>query len=364
MELLNARELATRVKEVSYEPSHADLVDALRSCYPDSEVIYVAARGDWTCDTGRLLAGSREVASDWRQWAEAKYAAAGGDARKVWLRHRARGLMVTEIAGESIYLAVPYGSAADAFFQIEIEARHEVTKRYLFNREKYAGPQNLVDILDPIFPGQAVVQQEVTPWVYCFQRLTDIRRFVRDVAVNHQERQKSNFPDLAQKTVQMVTLDGSTVINQSVPFFELYPDWLEQPPYELRFLRDWEQSSAGRGGHRLCDHWFLRLMDYVNHEGRRVLGFIPQWADSDGGTDLPRITADEEASVFGIMAEVERFDTQTGYPFSWYFYMLHDNRVAPSVGRVLARGLREGRIRLPEGDEAVLMQWDKRPYVF
>ena len=162
----------------------------------------------------------------------------------------------------------------------------------------------------------------------------------------------------------MVTLDGSTVINQSVPFFELYPDWLEQPPYELRFLRDWEQSSAGRGGHRLCDHWFLRLMDYVNHEGRRVLGFIPQWADSDGGTDLPRITADEEASVFGIMAEVERFDTQTGYPFSWYFYMLHDNRVAPSVGRVLARGLREGRIRLPEGDEAVLMQWDKRPYVF
>jgi hypothetical protein len=60
---------------------------------------------------------------------------------------------------------------------------------------------------------------------------------------------------------------------------------------------------------------------------------IPQWADADGGLDLPEIKSSLEASPYGVIEYLDQFDQQVGYPFAWYFYMLHGNRVTSSAGR-------------------------------
>jgi hypothetical protein len=364
VELLNAAELTNLCPGVSYEAGHAGLLANLQTRYPEAHLRLVAVRDGWTHDGGRLLTpGGEEVASDWLQWVEGKYAASGQNARLVWEQFREQGLLITETEGMSLYLAVPFGSAPDAFQQLEIIATREVIKGHLFQQEPYNAPEDLLDLRYPIFYSD-FAKQEITPWRYSFERLTNIRRFLRDLVENHQERLQVDLPVMQQRTIHRVTLNDDAVVSETIPFLDLFPDLLDQAPHGLRFFQDWEQSSAGRSGHRLCEHWFLRLLDYTDHKGCCVKSLIPQWADSDGGLELPKIESGEESSVFAVMADLERFDAQTGYPFSWYFYLLHGNRVEHRVGHVVARGLREGRVGLPECDELVLLRWDEHPYGF
>jgi hypothetical protein len=44
--------------------------------------------------------------------------------------------------------------------------------------------------------------------------------------------------------------------------------------------------------------------------------------------------------------------------------MTHGNFVDFDVGGIIAQGLRDGRVRLPERDAAVLLRWAERTYGF
>ncbi len=92
------------------------------------------------------------------------------------------------------------------------------------------------------------------------------------------------------------------------------------------------------------------------------MSFIPQWAEKDGGLSLPEIWPDEEDSPHQVMQSLLQFDSQVGYPMAWYFYLLHGNRVFYTAGKVIARAISEGKVRLPESDEKVLLRWDRRRY--
>jgi hypothetical protein len=65
------------------------------------------------------------------------------------------------------------------------------------------------------------------------------------------------------------------------------------------------------------------------------------------------------------MESLSNFDQQAGYPFAWYFYMLHGNRVSSSAGGVVARAIMDGRISpLPDCDTKVLLRWNSDKYGF
>lgn len=130
---------------------------------------------------------------------------------------------------------------------------------------------------------------------------------------------------------------------------------------EFRFSLDWQASSAGRSGARLCDHWWLELKDYT-YEGERHMAFIPQWAQADGGLNLPQIEAG--GSIFSLMDALERFDRKAVYPSAWFFYMVHRNRMGRAVGEMVVEGIKGGKIGLPECDKNVLLLWGERPYGF
>ena len=68
-----------------------------------------------------------------------------------------------------------------------------------------------------------------------------------------------------------------------------------------------------------------------------------------GGQDLPEISTVWEASPYRVMEQLQQFDQQAGYPFAWYFYMLHGNRISHSVGGIVAKAIQKGVMKpLPD----------------
>lgn len=360
-ELFNRDELARIASEASPDVGHESLLAALRARYPKHDIRLVAIREGWHKDGGLIDPAGNQVAESWRDWMKAEYEAAGQDARAVWAKHKDAGLVTTEWRGETLYFTSPSGRGPEEFFQIEVDATFEATDRMAFDP---FGPEDLSDLLSPF--SWAAEEQELSPRRYQFAKLTNVRRFVQGMLEAEREKRLRQLPEKAKKVIRLqhiVPGPGEEQPVQEIPFLEMFPDWLEWPMKEVRLFRDWTESSPGRGGEVLCRHWFLAFFDYEEQEGRR-LGFIPQWADADGGMSLPEIEYQSWRSLYDLMDRLETFDGQTGYPFSWYFYMLHGNRINFSAGEAVAEALKQGKIRLPEHDEKVLLRWHENEYGF
>lgn len=64
------------------------------------------------------------------------------------------------------------------------------------------------------------------------------------------------------------------------------------------------------------------------------------------------------------MDRTEAIDREAGHPFAWSFLMTHGNKVESEVGDAITKRLREARVRLPDQDAKVLLQWADERYGF
>ena len=373
MELLNINELTRLAAAAPYDSSHAGLLSAFRDRYPDVEFNLAGTGGEWGLrDHGLVDAVGDKIADDFGEWARAEFEAIGQNIRFLWEKYKDAGLILTEIRGTRIYIAVPYSSEPDGFSQIEIEASHEVMALHAFPNDLWGPPEDLDDLCFPTLLLPIQDQRELSPWTYKFSRLTNTRHFLKEmVEVEHQNR-LTQLPEMEQKIIHTTSVTECEQVGpvcwdineevRDIPFLEMFPDWLNRPLPGARFFQDWQESSAGAW--RLCDHWRLELCDYTEADGKRHMCFIPQWADADRGLELPEISPDYEASPYGVMESLLQFDEQLGVKFGWYFYALHGNRISGSAISVVARGIKEGKIRLPERDEKVVLRWAENSYGF
>lgn len=368
-ELLNRAELAALISVVPVTEGHGDLLATLQRRYPGVPFRLVAARDGYSWGNGLIDRNGTRVADDLAAWVDRELAAAGGDAREVWRRNVAAGLIRTAWKGEYLTIAVPFGPEPDAFQQIGIRAGAESTVQAFLDIDEAFAPEDRGDLLSgPCLVFGPHEQQVLSPLRYTLDGMTNIRRFLRDLLETEKANRLAELPELQQKTIRIQEVvpgpDGSQT-SCNVPFLDLCPDWLERIPPAIRFFRDWQESSAGRAGHRLCEHWFIQHGEYTNPDGRRSVFFCPQWADGDGGLLLSELLPGHAASPYGVMASLAAFDEQAGYPFAWYFYMLHGNRVGSSAGGLLAGAILDGRINpLPECDTRVLLRWNEDRYGF
>ncbi|ANA41795.1 hypothetical protein A2G06_16795 (plasmid) [Geobacter anodireducens] len=374
-ELLNSNELAVAVASAPVTDGHTALLDALNARYPSAGFRLVGEREGRTWQPGIIDREGARVADSLVVWIDQELAAAGGDAREVWRRHKDSGLVRTEWSGSVIYLASPYGSDPDAFFQLEVMVGKEVTTRQMFDPNPWELPVDRFDLISGGVRFGDEDQRILSPPRYQLDALTNVRRFLRELVEVEKADRLSKLPKMEQKVIHV---SRTTIGPQSGPgtwefsqesedvrFLDMFPDWLERRPAGLRFFQDWQESSPGKSGLRLCDHWFITTNDWHDKDGKRQLSLTPQWADADGGLDLPEIHSDWDASPYGVMESLSEFDKSAGYPFAWYFYMLHGNRIGHSSGSVVARAIMAGKMKpLPAWDETVLLRWEADRYGF
>jgi hypothetical protein len=365
--LFNAQEISEALSRFpAMDGSPKTVAELLQSLYPESRFRFLGA-SDYDRDDGRVLTpNGTELAPSFNAWVRAELERIG-TAREVCEIHKDKGLVKTVVRGRVYFLTSPYGPEPGDFFQVEVHQEEEFLHQELFGSHDWGMPKDLFDLQGSFYhsnvPGEDA-REPLGPPVYKLGKLTNIKTFMRELESTRRQQRLAELPAKEKQILRKVIIDGQGGSEvEETPFLEAFPNWVDDPVGESRFLSDWAASSAGRSDHLLCDHWYLGLYDYV-HEGQRHIGFIPRWSQTDGGLNLPEIRSELDDNPFSVMAKLEDFDCQTGYPFSWYFYGLHGNRVCSYTLNVIARAVQEGRIGLPAHDAEVLIRWFDSQYGF
>ena len=284
----------------------------------------------------------------------------GGDIEALWEKHKGKGLLRTETIVKTLRLAFPFGRGVADYWQLEVEMETDVCTGYAIPSDY--PPASKGDLYS--YRTESFSECLIRPAHYKFKKTTNIRNFSRDIQVAHLDRKNRMLPEAERRRVlvQTATQEGNKL--EELPFLEFAaPGWLNSSPAELRLLQDWAESSAGESGEPLWRHWSLSLFDYSDDKGR-VLGFTPRWANADGEPDLPYIEPNRFSNIYGLMDALGKFDSKTGCPFSWFFHLVYGNRIDPKVGLSLVSHLENGKIRLKENDERVLLRWAENKYGF
>lgn len=289
-------------------PGHATLLDALRKA-GGPEFAPRVSRGGWF-RPGRILDASGAcVADDALAWLEHAWLEVEEDGDAFLERYRGAGYVLTLQQGISHYLVAPWGTGAAEFLQLEIEELQEVASHGIGAGDET--PLTVDALLDR--PLGAIPTPLGAPR-YSLRRLTDVAQFIARIA-----------------------------------------EQTGKPAPVLRFLADWQASSAGQQ-RRLCDHWVLALTEHldrfqqVRYGATVVAAHTPSWTGTPASRGLV------------LAHELHDFDRSTGYGFAWYFHMLGSHRVPHSVAALVDSDLEEGMAYLPERDAALIRAYVRQPY--
>jgi hypothetical protein len=362
MKIPNIRELASAIEGAAGSKSHGKLLKAIQACYPAAEFRLVSTSRIVYLDGGIVSADGKVKIADCRQsWLTAAFEQSGRDANRVREKYRDRGYLSTEYQSEQVWIAMPYASEADAFFEIEVSATREIATRPLIETNG-ASSGTLKGLLDPwISPLKNPV--EVTPWRYELGNVTDIRRFLSKVTEIEHKNRVALIPELRKRVVEVVCYGDGHTFKEQKPYLEMLPaGWLNAPRVESRLVNDWNASSAGKHGHRFCDHWVLETYDHREGDGKGSIGCMPRL--SAKATKIPEIASSRCRTYSNLVEKIEKFDKTAGYPMAWYFHMLYGCKVCSGVGTRVVNGIEEGKINLPANDVDVVLRWHESPYGF
>ncbi|RWL77954.1 MAG: hypothetical protein EOR69_28410 [Mesorhizobium sp.] len=341
------------------DPASADaeLAPTLSRTFPGFDFT-IAAIDDfyWRGDARTVLDADGARLGDHRAWVEHELQECGGDLTVFWDRHRDSGMKFCEWRGGAVFAFAPTGTGVADFVQLSLGREVEVLAGPVVN-PGYR-PWGTDDLLEPSWVRREPVTEApvLAGPVYRLQRrsgLVHMRSFLATRQRLEREQREAQRPQIEARTVREVSLDTVT----ETPFLDLNPDWFDFVPRENRFFADWARSSAA--GDRIFDHWAFDIHDY-EERGQRQLSFIPR------PLKMPaeRLLLDEGMSAHRLMERIEAIDQKIGLPFAWFFLMTHGHWVDPDVGEAIAKGLRAGRVRLPDRDAAVLLDWAHRRYLF
>ena len=310
---LTVGELARVCGSAPPRPHHAALLAAIEDMWPGFGFRLALSRGGWYRPGGVITEQGDRLSSDVQRWAEQAWQACGGDPLRFALTFGDAPPLATRIAGRTHYFVAAYGRRAAEFLQLEVEELEEVADRRLFDPDD--PPDDPALLVDPERP-LGVEPRPVSPARYALRRLTDINSFLG-------------------------RLQGQSPVS----------------PPAVRFLEEWDASSAGQSAH-FSDEWVLALADHLDRFRQERLSAKPVPAPRKRS---PPPDMDEKAGA-DLGAALHIYDRHAGYPFAWYFHLVTNHGVGRAVAAHVGRDLAAGYDYLPARDAAVLRAWLDRPY--
>ncbi len=345
------------LKKLDPASADADLAPALSAAFPGF-VFSIAPVDDfyWRGADRTVIGPEGPRLGDYDGWVKSELAALGGDLAAFWDRHRDSGKRFAEWRGRAVFAFAPTGPGIADFVQLSLGREMEVLAGPVV--DPGYRPWSVDDLLQPSWVKREPMTDTLVlagP-VYRLQRrsgLVHMRSFLATRQRREREQREARPPDLEARIIHEVSPDGS----RDIAFLDANPGWFDFAPRENRFFADWERSSAAAD--RVFAHWAFDISDY-EERGQRQLSFIPRPLKMPAD----RLLIEEGVSVHRLMERIEMIDAEMGLPFAWFFLMTHGHWVDPDVGEAIAEGLRTGRVRLPDRDAAVLLDWAAKKYLF
>lgn len=306
--------LSRLCKETMAGPGDEALVGHIQKAYPDYP-LRLARRGhDWYRLGGVIKPDGARIAADLNEWAERTLIECGQNFNTLLDYCEEGSFLATRHKGVSLYLVAQTGPKAEDFVQIEVDRTQEVADRYLIDSDR--PPDDLEELIDPLEPVKAE-PFAVGASRYAYRRKTEVAVFMGELARHRADRHPAQ-----------------------------------------RFMDDWNASSAGQKM-VFCHDWSVRLNQHRGRHGEQLMN-VEVVSNRKG--DLPRLESPEAKKGRALQALVQRFDSQAGYPFAWFFFMVK-GLVSPHVGVSVNRDLNGDYAYLPEKDAAVLRRWIANPYL-
>ncbi|RWI83779.1 hypothetical protein [Mesorhizobium sp.] len=332
----------------------AALAAALTKRFPGFSFSATSIDDVYWRDVRSVLAPDGSRVAELRPWMTEALAKCGGDVKALWTRLRDSDLQISEWHGNSAFAFAPTGPGAADYVQISLG--REVEWRAGAIVDPTSPPWSEDDLLDPawIKHGEMADENMLAGPLYrllgrASSGVVHVRSFLARCARIERDKREARRAEMQRRV--LVSSDG-----RETPFLDLQPNWFDFVPREVRFFQDWEESSART--QRVYEHWALDINDYEHH-GQREIGFITRPLRRPAAT-----LAADNSSVHILMDRIEAIDREVGLPFGWFFLMTHGNWVEPEVGAIIADGLREARVRLPDHDATVLLRWADQRYGF
>jgi hypothetical protein len=277
-----------------------------------------------------------------------------GDHVTVWQVYKGAGYVMTEREPVLLYLVHDRGGDQTNFVQLKVFAEHETTSRHLFNTSAYGQPYSANSIVEGAAAGDVVGRSQFGNGWYRFLSAIDMAEFVPKAARLFQaERERQG-----QRAIE-ISIPRTNEVTRTT-FAKLYPEHSKYPWKGTRFFQDWEESSAGRSGARVCRHWVFDISDYLHARSGHDMSYIPQWSFNRPLAKVGR----PGKNIYDLFGKLQKLDQRVGVPFSWFFYMLHGNRVESWAGERVINAAEQGLIVLPEANYCVLKRWEDQSYGF
>jgi len=289
------------------------LLEFLQKAYPDYPIHLARIGHEWYRLGGVVKPDGSRIAHDLNEWAERTLIECGHHFDTLLDYCRENHFLATQHKGVTLYLVAQTGSKAEDFVQIEVDRTQEFAERYVVASTH--PPSDIEELIDPFKP-KSVEPFAVGTARYTYRRKTEVAPFMVELAKHRADRH----------------------------------------PVQ-RFMDDWNASSAARHA-VFCHDWSLRLSRHLGRHGEHIMAVE---IVNNRNQELPRFEETVGKKGRGLATLLNRFDTQVGYPFAWFFYLLK-GWVPLWVAEAVQRDLSQDYGYLPERDIAVLKNWFDSPY--
>ena len=354
--LPNALDYQAEIKQLlgstNVSPGHKKLLNRLNSAYPFLDWHIVAE--DFGYEEEQVYTHDGDLVSPSRhQWIEEK--TSEWSATQTWRYGRENRLVSLRTEAKKLVLAARVGERTEDFIQMSVFVTQSVHSFELF---KPSAPTISLGAMGLNEHGGKVPLPTIADNTYTLHKLIHVQHQLEVIEDEYRIRRKADpsFSSIELSADESDAKIARQIVTSNRPYTK---------PLEKRLFDDWFRT-CGYAGHSIEHHWWFEFWSYTNLDGTVEHGFTPQWSDRDGGLKLP--TIDHRILKKGRDAVLEalgKFDAQTGYDFSWYFYMLHGNRVTACVGQYVVDLISRGYSPLSnQRQQDVLLEWAERPYSF
>lgn len=343
------------------DKNHRALLQRLKRI-PGLDALAVATtrdQGGYLIQRKVVTADGEVVHVDHQAWLQQQVDADRGDFAATRRRLKPMGYLLTQCRISEIYLVLDRGGAQEDFCQLRIELQDEVVHRSMFGEYSYFRDSEFTSLRDLVEDAESGAelpadrQTSIRPKVYQLTESIDFAIFMHEL-----DEGTAREREIYRKRRFELSTDGGPP--ELVGYDRLDPGWDKWPHKTRRMFEDWDASSAGRSGARLCSSWAAQISDRTDATGVRYMSYIPLWTHTRKMAKIDGTTG----SAYELYGKLEKLDQRLGVPFAWYFYMLHDNLVRDDAGHRVIDAAERGLIVLPEHDYQVLRRWRERPYGF
>lgn len=350
--------LETIISDVKPDAKHKKLLDALHTKTALGSLRHAKTYDGLMRDGGVYDSNHALIHKDIREWFNIQLSQNNNNPNVVWEKFKDLGLLNSAMHGSIEYFVCPVGEKADEFIQLEVYCWREKITHDLFNKSPWSPVSEPSDLQDNSGTGRGYkLEQEIdTDNIYYeFKKIFIASELI--ARYNH-------IRAIGFKSHSNMTVNSKNPITgkwEPIAYQDAFPEAVKSLSNPSRLIQDWNECSAGMSNKVFCEHWVLNNNLWVDSKGNENMAIIPYWTTNKPITE---IKYKQNITPYQLFDIAEKIDKKSGYPFSWYFYMLHGNRVKDWFGVLMLKAAESGQVYMPEHDYQVLKRWSINKYGF